>query len=232
MQHDTLNPKLWLDNNTLKPEVRSKILEITKEFQNYLEIPINFIDVHLLGSNASYNYNENSDLDVHVIVNFDYLNAPDEWLQIFFNLQKKSFNDEYDIKIKGIDVELYVEDVNAGTISNGIYSVFKNKWIKKPTYTIIPKVDLEPELSNTREAVLKVISNDNLELAQRVLDNLYMLRKNSLARAGEYSKGNLIFKAIRNEGLLDLLKDRIKQEISKELSLESLKLKKGIKNNG
>lgn len=223
MQHSQLNPRLWLDDNTLKPEVREKILEITNEFQKYLEIPINFIDVHLLGSNASYNYTENSDLDVHVIVNFDYLNAPDEWLQIFFNLQKRAFNEEYDIKIKGIDVELYVEDVNAGTVSNGIYSVYKNKWIKPPKYINIPKVDLEPELSNTREAILKVISNDNLDLAKKVLDNLYMLRKNSLARSGEYSKGNLIFKALRNEGLLDLLKNKIKQETSKELSLESLK---------
>ena len=41
--------------------------------------------------------------------------------------QKKLFNDEYDITIRGIDVEMYVEDVKAATVSNGIYSLFEDE---------------------------------------------------------------------------------------------------------
>lgn len=39
---------------------------------------------------------------------------------------------------------------------------------------------------------------------------------------GEFSKGNFIFKEIRNLGLLDALKDELKDIRSKELSVESL----------
>ena len=39
---------------------------------------------------------------------------------------------------------------------------------------------------------------------------------------GEFSKGNFIFKEIRNLGLLDALKDTLKDIRSKELSVESL----------
>ena len=35
--------------------------------------------------------------------------------------------------MKGINVEVYVEDVKANTMSNGIYSLFKDEWIKKPS---------------------------------------------------------------------------------------------------
>ena len=45
--HDTLNPKLW-ENNLLKPDVKSKLLEIYQTFINKLkenEIPIDVIDL-------------------------------------------------------------------------------------------------------------------------------------------------------------------------------------------
>ena len=38
---------------------------------------------------------------------------------------------------------------------------------------------------------------------------------------GEFGKGNLIFKAIRNDGLLDELKEKRNEIKSKELSLEN-----------
>lgn len=40
---------------------------------------------------------------------------------------------------------------------------------------------------------------------------------------GEFSDENLIFKEIRSEGLLDTLKDKRKELISQELTLEGLK---------
>ena len=46
-----------------------------------------------------------------------------------------------------------------------------------------------------------------------------MLRKNGLAQNGEFSKGNLVFKEIRNLGLLDKLKDKLLNLKSNNLSL-------------
>lgn len=63
----------------------------------------------------------------------------------------------------------------------------------------------------------KVDKIDNL------IEDIYNLRKEGMEEDGEYSIKNLIFKEFRNLGYLDNLKELRKKEISKELSLESLK---------
>ena len=55
---------------------------------------------------------------------------------------------------------------------------------------------------------------------------LYMMRKNGLATGGRFSIGNLVFKELRNLGLLDALKDKRLDLESKQLSLECLLLHK------
>lgn len=219
-----LNPKIWQDNK-LKPSVRRKIYDIVNAFLDYIDYPIRVADIHILGSNASYNYTNNSDLDVHLIVNFDDLEIPETFLQTFFNLEKSSFNKEYDIKIKGMDVEIYVEDINANTISNGIYSLNRDKWIKFPQHIEAPDVDLEPELSMIKKNIRNLININDIDKLNDYLDSIYLMRKDSLAINGEFGKGNLIFKQLRNEGLLSLLRDKIKDLTSKKLSLESKKLR-------
>jgi hypothetical protein len=37
-----------------------------------------------------------------------------------------------DIKIHGIEIELYIQDIRSTTVSNGIYSICDNVWIKEP----------------------------------------------------------------------------------------------------
>ena len=219
-----LNPKIWRDNK-LKPSVRRKIYDIVNAFLDYIDYPIRVADIHILGSNASYNYTNNSDLDVHLIVNFDDLEIPETFLQTFFNLEKSSFNKEYNIKIKGMDVEIYVEDINANTISNGIYSLNRNKWIKFPQHIEAPDVDLEPELSMIKKNIRTLININDIDKLNDYLDSIYLMRKDSLAINGEFGKGNLIFKQLRNEGLLNSLRDKIKDLTSKKLSLESKKLR-------
>lgn len=57
-----------------------------------------------------------------------------------------------------------------------------------------------------------------------LLEDIYNLRQEGMKEEnGEYSIPNLIFKEFRNLGYLDNLKELRKKEISKELSLESLK---------
>ena len=220
--HDTLNPKLWTDDK-LRNEVAVKISEIVQQFISTCDIPLHISDIHIVGSQASYNYTENSDLDVHIISNFDLVDCSKEVLQTAYNSIKTRFNSEYDITIHGIDVELYVEDVKSTVMSNGIYSLYEEKWIKFPKKLInIPEVDVSKEVEAWCNSIKDAITEKNSELIEYMIDELYLIRKNSLDTEGEYGKGNQLFKEIRNLGFLDKLKDAYKEARSKELSLESL----------
>lgn len=222
--HDTLNPRLW-DGTQLRPEVAEKLEEIVDQFTlelNDNDIPIKVLDARLVGSNASFNYTDKSDLDVHIVANFNDTSCDVPVLNLLYNYFKKNFNDKYEISIHGVPVELYVEDVNAGTVSNGIYSLFEEEWIKFPEPVEIPDVDITDLFSCYEEKYNQIIADSDSQAASDLIDQLYLLRKDSIAADGEYGKGNLVFKEFRNQGYLDNLKQLLVDETSKELSLESL----------
>ena len=221
--HKTLNPKLWI-NNKLIPEVKNKLIEIYQTFINKLkenEIPIEVIDVLLLGSNASYNYTDNSDIDLHIVTDFENLGLNNTLAQIFYNNEKSKFNDDYDISIKGLPVEVYIEDINAGTKSNGVYSLLQDKWLKFPEYNPPKNIDYSFLLNVYQNKVNNALQG-NSEQIKKIINEIKMLRKLSLMDGGEYSKGNLVFKELRNNGSIDNLYNKLHELTSKELSLEKL----------
>lgn len=222
--HDNLNPKIWDSNSHMMlPDVREKLIEIVSSFEQYIDVPIQIVDAQVCGSNASYNYTDKSDLDLHVIANFDIIDAPDEILQQLYNAKKASFNKDMDIKIHGIEIELYIQDIRSTTVSNGIYSICDNVWIKEPkpikSYT---KHNTEKELGQWKEHISNVISSSDYDEIVNTINNLYLMRTNSIAVDGEYGKGNQLFKDIRNLGLLQSLKDAMNSALSNKLSLECL----------
>lgn len=223
--HDTLNPAIWTDDNHLRPEVKNKLEEIVNEFLIELEeneIPIHILDVHLVGSNASYNYTDKSDLDVHIIANLEDVTCDSYVLNLLYGYFKSYFNDKYDISIHGVGVELYIEDVNTSSISNGIYSLFDDEWVKFPEKIEVPDVDISKDIipyKNMYDSAMN--SKDGIE-AIMLVNDLYLLRRNSLSIDGEYGIGNLIFKEFRNNGWLDKLKDLSNEYKSETLTLEQL----------
>lgn len=222
--NDTLNPVLYKDNK-LKPEVREKLYEIVQQFILELsenDIPIHIIDAELVGSNASYNYKSDSDIDLHIIASFEDVTSDPEILNLLYLYFKTYFNNKYNISIYGTDVELYIQDVNSASISNGIYSILSDEWIKEPDFIEIPKVDISQELDEYIEQYNSVVSSNDADLAQVLLDDLYKLRRSSLANSGEFGVGNLVFKEFRSRGYINKLKDIIAKNTSHQLSLESI----------
>jgi len=226
--NNTLNPLLWTDSNELRPKVRKKLLQIVDEYIENSEVLTrdDIIDIELLGSNANYNYHPGSDIDLHLVVNMEDISCDKDLAQIANNLEKASFNKSYNLDIHGIEVEVYVEDVNAGTMSNGIFSVLNNKWVKLPEKIEYPDYDNDPKFialmntwRNSAKSVLhKALSSRELK---EFINSLYNLRRTSLMTDGEFAMGNYVFKTLRDEGILQALKDRRLGLASKELSLES-----------
>lgn len=225
-----LNPSIFR-SGVMRPEVREKLLEISDLFLSLLreesQLDIVPIDVILVGSNASYNYTDESDIDLHLVVNFDTLPAcPDELIQAFCNSEKSNFNRDYDFTVHGCPVEVYVEDVKTTSVTKGIYSLFNNEWVKFPTQSDspeVPDVSQTPEYFDIYEETTEVLLSGDLTQVRNMIDRLYLLRKNSLSVYGESGRYNLIFKELRRQGVLDDLKDKYKELVSAEYSLESLK---------
>jgi hypothetical protein len=219
--HDNLNPKLW-ENNKLKTDVKEKILETVKEFVDNSRIPIDVSDIHVVGSQASFNYTDKSDLDVHIISNFDLFDCDSEIVQIACDAIKAKFNSDYNISIHGIDVELYVEDIRSSVASNGIYSVLTDRWVKFPKpITNVPVYEIDSDVLLWKNRIDKCIVSKNIDELTRIFDDLYLMRKDAIAKDGEYARDNQIFKELRNDGYVDKIKLSYKELKSKQLSLES-----------
>lgn len=221
--HNDLNKKLF-ENEKLKTDVRQALLDISDEFINTLEIKPRVLDIQLVGSNASFNYTQDSDIDLHIISLFDNDNCSDI-LKAYYAAEKSNFNKNYDIKVKGIDVEVYIEDSKSASKSNGVYSVLNDEWVKYPEVINIDTSLTTQATSiadNYIEYINQALNSDDINRINQAIDDLYLTRHNSLASDGEFGLGNLIFKEIRNRGLLDELKDKYKELKSSELTLESL----------
>ena len=225
-KYEKLNPKLWSEDNKLLPEVSEKIKEIVSQFIEEIrdnDIPLNVLDAQLVGSNASFNYTKDSDLDVHVVADIEDASCDPALLAILYTYFKNNFNEKYNISIHGVPIELYVEDINSLAVSNGRYSVYRDEWIKFPEIQDIPEFDISKDIEPYKDRYDQIIADRDGDAAERFWDSLKLLRKDSIAVDGEYSTGNLIFKEFRSRGWIERLKELINSEKSKELSLESLR---------
>lgn len=217
--HDTLNPLLWNENNTLKQDVFEKLSNIAQEFLKFIEIPLNIVDIEIVGSNASYNYNEKSDIDLHIIVNSEVNYIEPTILRQLYNDRKGAFNRDYELEINGLPVELYIEDVKDGNVTNGRFSILKNEWVKFPEPITYEVPDISKDLNEMLDKCFKTLQSSDAEEVRTLINDIYMMRKLGLAEDGEASVGNLVFKELRNMDIMSDLKDHYYELRSEELSL-------------
>ena len=231
-KHDSLNSKLFTKDEVLKDKVRDKMLEIVDTFLADLkeqDIKIKVDDILFIGSNASYNYTKDSDIDLHIVANTKAVDYPAEIGAAIYSAYRSLFNKSLDISIYDIPLELFVETEDSARVSNGVYSVKKNKWVKKPVEEDIPEYDKEAlsklveEWEDKCKKLIDDIKADKLDDEKKVvemLEDIYdKLRKKGVAK-GEYAIENLAFKELRNKGYLDQLKDYRNELTSKRLSLK------------
>jgi hypothetical protein len=214
--HDELNPILW-KGDKLKTEVRYKLLLIARHFAEFLKVKkLNLKDITISGSNASYGYSDFSDIDLHLIVD---INKPD--LAELYSAKKNHYNFKYNLSIKGIDIELYVQDSKQPHHSAGIYSIMNDKWLSIPKHQA-PKVSEQEVKSKARNyagRINQALKSDNLKEAEETMENIRRLRQAGLDTGGEYSVENLAFKLLRSRGQIEKLYKHIDKLQSAELSI-------------
>lgn len=217
--HDELNPKLW-DSNQLRKIVRNKLLQIAKNFIEFIDIPnIRLKDVTISGSNAAYTYTDNSDIDLHIVV--DVPPNKEAVLRELFDAKKNQYNYNHDIKIEGIDVELYVQPSTDKHRSAGIYSVLNSEWLAEPQQerVNIDDNDVELKVGNYLNKIKRALRSSNIKKVTNVREELSKLRKTGLEREGEFSVENIAFKVLRAEGWIEKLRQHIYDLEDRRLSL-------------
>ena len=216
-----LCPHLW-EGDSLIERIENKLLRIARDFYENLKLDTEIVDIQLTGSIANYNYSKQSDIDIHILIDFTDINDDVDLVKSAIDGKRFIWNLRHNIVIKGHDVELYVQDVNEPHITSGLYSLMNRKWIKKPIYNP-PEVDtedIEPKYDSRVYDIdeLEKISKKDLEpsdaemyynKAVELKNKITKSRKDALKKGGEFSIENLVFKKLRNEGKIGKLIDII-----------------------
>lgn len=212
-----LNPKIWGPGDLL-PEVREKLIKIAQKFEEFVGIDLPIVDYRITGSNCNYTWTRFSDLDLHLIVK----GPVSEEQRELFSAKKSLWGEHHQITIKGIPVECYVEALDEPHYSTGIYSVAKGQWIVEPKKER-PQADdsaVERKLDAIVHDTNAAIASGNIEKIEAMKERITNMRKAGLERAGEYSTENLVFKSLRNLGVIDKLSEKIREIEDRNLSLE------------
>ena len=212
-----LNPKIW-QGDTLNPEVISKLKDIARAFEDFVGIDLDIIDYTVTGSNANYTWTEYSDLDLHLIIP----GSPTDEQRELFNAKKSLWGEQHNITIKGLPVECYIQGEDEPHHSTGVYSIVKQQWLVEPK-KVKPQVDdaaVEAKKDSIMRDIESAMLSKDLAKLRVVKEKITKMRKAGLERAGEWSVENLVFKILRNLGLIDQISEKIRELEDQELSLE------------
>lgn len=215
----------------MRDDVRKKLIEISDNFIDTLGVDFFIHDVVLTGSLSNYNWSDFSDVDLHILIDFDEIvdkksSGVNEIVKEFFDAKKNVWNETHNVVIKGYDVEIYVQDVDEEHISSGVYSILHNKWIVEPVKTE-PNIDdrliIEKGMEyGNRIDKLVILGEKGVDVIGKIdllRKKLKKFRQSGLDSGGEYSYENLTFKLLRRNGYIGKLL-KLKTDITdKKLSI-------------
>ena len=226
--NDNLNPYIW-KGDRMDIFARKQLLNIAKSFISSFDVAdFDIEDVVVTGSIANYNWDEkNSDLDLHIIVDFSEVDENEELVKAFFDELRSNWNSKHsNIRVYGYPVEVYVQDSNEEHLSSGIYSIIKDDWVVKPSEEnmetdidddvirekasmFMGKIDnLEERLELSIEGIGEESVEDILEDANKLFDEIKGTRREAVgSKSFELSTGNLVFKVLRRNGYIGKLND-------------------------
>ena len=204
--HDELNPIIWNGSN-LKSDARIRFTNIAFEFAKFAKIPVDRIkDIIFTGSTCAYNYTKFSDIDIHLIID-EHDMSSDELYDA-----KMAWQDKHKrLKYFGYPLEFYAQDVDAKLPKDqGQYSLLQDKWLVVPQH--LDHVDiLKDPWFNKKVCYYIHYIKDLLKRPDATQDikilkhKFYEMRSAGLAKAGEFSYENALYKEIRNRNLIKSL---------------------------
>jgi predicted nucleotidyltransferase len=215
-----LSDRIW-NPEGLRPDVANALARVAKKFLDELEIELDVKDIILTGSYAGRTWGPGSDLDLHIIADMSKTGDPDVIARLC-KLAKFKWEEEHDITIRGIPVEVYVEDINDDPPKvTGRWSISRNEWVLEPPgdggsfdeSKVVKKVtDFRKVISRARE------SNEEGPIMS-AMKRITKLRKAGLERDGELSDANLAYRVLRRTGELQAAWDLVHDLVDRDLTV-------------
>ena len=130
----TLSQEIWDRDTggvfTLKSEVKDKIFEYIKSVPE-VELMEKIVELHLIGSLATNLYVEDSDIDVHMILDTSVSRATQEEIK----KTVKSWVKDHQVYIGTHPLELYVQMIPAQEyVADSLYDILQDTWLKGPKF--------------------------------------------------------------------------------------------------
>jgi|OM-RGC.v1.011237627 hypothetical protein len=228
-----LNKIFWDQNKMLNPTIRLALLKVAEYFYDSIKLDKKPVikDIVFTGSLANYNYSKYSDIDLHLLFDFEEMEGDMEMIEQFFTLAKANWNDQHDVSIKGYPVEVYAEDYRSPHISTGLFSVMKNQWIKEPQKVtpVVDKLDVKTKVNYVNKLYNHFLTLYKQHQTKGLDANIHKLREKirqyrqaGLDRGGEFSTENIAFKVMRRVGLLDKLKELQNAVVDANLTVKEI----------
>lgn len=236
---ENLNPKLWTDMG-IDPEVASQLKAIAEDVINNMDIEAKIQDITITGSSASYNWHALSDIDLHILFEFEEIDKNFELVKRMLDQSRINWNKTHDIIIRDHEVELYFQDSNEKHMANGIWSLVKESWVKEPTKRN-PDLDLKNAEKKAEmiaksidyaESLFKEGQNlDAYDYASKIKSKISNMRSAGLSEDGVYSPENLAFKMLRNSNYLEKLSNIKIDSYDKMMSIQEIYIKDYFNSN-
>ncbi len=209
----SLFPKFW-KNNKLNPIVARKLMQIAEEVIKSLDLDADVEDVIITGSIASYNWHALSDIDLHIMLDFEKIDQNFDLVKRMLDQTRINWNKKHNILIAGKEVELYFQHYTEPHEANGIYSLTLEKWLTSPV-RLDPEIDIVTTEKKAEAIAVQIehlyeMFNDKkfketYEYSIKVKSKIAKMRQSGLDDEGIFSPENLAFKMLRNAGYLEKL---------------------------
>ena len=223
---DKLNPEFFNGDGELNSQIRMKLLDIADDFIKELEVKwVKPMDIVLTGSIANYNWSKYSDVDIHIIYDYNEVYKKPDFVKDYFNSKKELWNKTHDeLTIKDFPVEISVENISEPAQSSGVYSLEKNKWVKEPKNLNDSKLNKEyiksfcakqmTKLDNLFDEMDNEKDNTKLKKLSDKIKGIYTKLKDMRAeglgsKEKEMSAGNIIWKVVKHMGYIEKVWDYI-----------------------
>ena len=221
--NDTLCPDLWDSAQHLDPKARINLLRMAYDFYEKTNLPAPIMDVYLMGSISNYNWTTDSDIDVHVIIDYNKLQMPKETGNKTVKTAGAQWNQEHNILVKRHKVEMNLQNASEPKpYVTGIYSLVNDQWVRKPT-KVMPQLDrgiIKMQYKSMKAYIDNALQSGNREQMKGAKKYLDAYRQYGLDTYGELSYENIIFKILRARGIIKQLKDSITAVYDKEMSVD------------